>query len=140
MSKKLIWGIPIALVAIGLLIVLFAHLQPSIPATVIEVGEKYYTPEKAMVRGHSSAHYRVMLEVGYADERGGAATATVEYHTAYADDIPEAGDPIRISRGLSGMVAHPNRTLIGIGGAAAVIGGLFLFMFGLTWLSMRRKR
>ena len=139
MIRKYIWGVPIALVAIGLLIVLFAHLQPSAAATVMEVGEKHYTPAKAMVRGHSSAHYQVMLEVGYTDERGESATATVECLTAHEEEIPRAGDQIRISRGLSGMVMHPNRTLIGIGGAAAVIGGLFLFMFWLTWLSMRRK-
>lgn len=139
MIRKLIWGVPIALVAIGLLIVLLAHLQPSVPAAVTEVGEIIYTPEKAMVRGHSSAHYRVMLEVEYEDERTEAATATVECLTAHADDIPKPGDRIQISRGLSGMVAHPNRTLIGVGGAAAVIGGLFLFMFLLTWLSMKRR-
>lgn len=59
MTKKLIWGVPITLVAIGLLIVLFAHLQPSVSATVIEVGEKYYTPARKLARGHTSAHYSV---------------------------------------------------------------------------------
>lgn len=139
MNRRIIWGVPIALVTVGLLIVLFAYLQPSVTATVIEVGEKYYTPERAMVRGHSSAHYRVMLEVEYADQRGQTAIATVEFLTADSHDIPKAGDPIQISRGLSGMVAHPNRDLIGIGGGAAVIGGLFLFMFWLTRLSLKRR-
>lgn len=121
-------------------IVPFAHLQPSVAATVVEVGEKNYTPAKAMVRGHTSAYYRVTLEVEYADKRGQSAITTVQFLTTHPQDIPKAGDQILISRGLSGMVAHPNRTLIGIGGGAAVIGGLFLFMFWLTWLSMRRKR
>ena len=127
------------LVAVGLLIVLFSHLQPSVTATVIEVGDKYYTPARKMTRGHTSAHYRAMLEVEYTDSRGDAVATTVQFRTIHPHDIPKAGDQILISRGLSGMVTHPNRTLIGIGGGAAVIGGLFLFLFWLTWLSMKHK-
>ena len=92
-----------------------------------------------MTRGHTSAHYRAMLEVEYTNGLGETVTTTVQFRTIHPHDIPKAGDQILIRRGLSGMVTHPNRTLIGIGGGAAVIGGLFLFMFWLTWLSMKRK-
>ena len=51
--RKIVWGVPIATVAIGLLILLFACLQPSYTATVKEVGETAYTPSRTMVRGHS---------------------------------------------------------------------------------------
>ena len=61
--RIIVWGVPIATVAIGLLILLFACLQPSYTATVKEVGETAYTPSRTMVRGHSSSYYSVMLEV-----------------------------------------------------------------------------
>ena len=62
-DQKIVWGVPIATVAIGLLILLFACLQPSHTATVNEVGETAYTQSTTMVRGHSSSYYSVMLEV-----------------------------------------------------------------------------
>jgi len=93
-----------------------------------------------MARGHSIARYRAMLDVEYTDGRGEMAIATVRYSSTSPHDIPRPGDEILICRALSGMVTHPNRTLVGLGGGAALIGGLFLFLFGLTWLSMRRKR
>ena len=37
--RKIVWGVPIALVIIGLLILLFAWLQPSYTSTITEVGE-----------------------------------------------------------------------------------------------------
>ena len=98
-----------------------------------------YTPARPMMRGHTSNRYRAMLEVEYANGEGEAVTTTVQFLTIHPHDIPKAGDQIRICRGLSGMVTHPNGMLIGIGGGAAVIGGLFLFMFFLTWLSLKRK-
>ena len=42
--RKIVWGVPIATVAIGLLILLFACLQSSYIATVKEVGDTAYTP------------------------------------------------------------------------------------------------
>ncbi len=139
MNRKIVWGIPAALVVVGLLILLFAHLQPYFNATVLDTARVSYTPAKRMARGHSRAHYRAELLVKYTDRSGNEATATVEFITIHPRAIPKAGDAIPISRGLTGMVTHPNRSLIGLGGGAAVIGGLFLFMFGLTWLSMKRK-
>jgi hypothetical protein len=76
----------------------------------------------------------------FTDPDGNEATATVEFISTHRNAIPKVGDELAISRGLTGMVAHPNRNLIGLGGGAAVIGGLLLFMFWLTWLSLRRKR
>ena len=140
MNGKLVWGVPIAMVVVGLLVLLFAHLQPYRTAMVLDTGQISYTPAKRMVRGHSRAHYRGDLLVKYTDALGNEATITVKFGSTDRNAIPKAGDEIPISRGLTGMVAHPNRNLIGIGGAAAVIGGLFLFMFWLTWLSLRRKR
>ena len=37
--RKIVWGVPLALVVIGLLILLFAWLQPSYTSTITEVGE-----------------------------------------------------------------------------------------------------
>ena len=140
MNRRIVFGIPVALVVIGLLILMFAHLQPACPATVVEVGDRTYTPARRMVRGRTSAHYNAVLTVAYADRRGETATAQVLFGTIHPRAVPKAGDRILISRGLSGMVTHPNRDLIGIGGGAAVIGGFFLVTFFLVWLRMRRKR
>ena len=138
--NKTIWVVPVALVIIGLLVLLFAHLQPHITATVLAIDHATYTPAKRMARGHSEAHYRAELLVSYSNQSGDEATATVEFMSTHRNAIPKVGDEIPISHGLTGMVAHPNRNLIGLGGGAAVIGGLLLFMFWLTWLSLRRKR
>lgn len=35
--NKTIWAVPVALVIIGLLVLLFAHLQPHITATVLAI-------------------------------------------------------------------------------------------------------
>ncbi len=137
--RKIVWGMPVALVVIGLLILLFAWLQPTYAATVTKAGETFYTPARKMARGTSSAHYRAVLEVEYTDRRGETETASVQFGTNNPMAIPRVGDQILISRGLSGMVSHPNRNLIGAGGGAAVIGGFFLAMFLLTRLRMRRR-
>ena len=50
--RKTIWDIPSALVVIGLLILLFAHLQPSFTATVLEVGETSYPPVSSSRKKH----------------------------------------------------------------------------------------
>ena len=135
MNRRIIWGIPIGLVVIGLLIVLISYVQPSQTATVLSVGEKTYTPARKMARGTSSSVYREQLEVGY----GEGQTATVTFSSTNPNALPKAGDKIEISQWFSGMVTHPNRTLVGYGGACAVIGGLFLFMFLLTKWSLSRK-
>ena len=137
--RKIVWGVPIALVVIGSLILLFAYLQPTYTATVVEVGDRSYTPSRKMVRGHTSNHYRAMLEVEYIDAQGEGKSAAVLFRTIHPHDIPKAGDRVLISRGLSGMVTHPNRNLIGIGGGAAVIGGFFILMYLLTMLPWKRK-
>ena len=124
---------------VGLLILLFAHLQPSYTATVTEVGETSYTPARKMVRGTSSSHYEVTLAVEYSNRQGGAETASVQFGTTNPNAIPKAGDQIQISRGPSGMVAHPNRNLIGIGGGAAAIGGIFILMYLLTMLRWKKN-
>lgn len=140
MKTKIVWGVPVAMVIVGLLVLLFAHLQPHLTATVLAIDHATYTPAKRMARGHSEAHYRSELLVSFTDPNGNEATATVEFISTHRNAFPKVGDEIPISRGLTGMVAHPNRNLIGLGGGAAVIGGLFLFMFWLTWLSLKRKR
>lgn len=139
MGRRIVWGVPSALVVIGLLVLLLAHLQPAYTATVVEVGETSYTPARRMVRGHSSAYYREALTVEYADDRGQTAVAEVWFGTTNPNSLPQAGDGILISRGVSGMVVHPSRNLIAIGGSAALIGGLFLMMFLLVRLDMRRR-
>ena len=135
--RRIIWGIPITLVVIGLLIVLFAYLQPSFTATVLEVGETSYTTSRTMVRGHSSSYYEVELMVSFPNEQGTPESTTGQFGSTNLNAIPEIGDQLLISRGLSGMVTHPNRNLIGIGGGAATIGGLFLALYLLTMLRRR---
>ncbi|MBQ6594589.1 MAG: hypothetical protein IJH78_02890 [Clostridia bacterium] len=98
-----------------------------------------HTPSRAMVRGRSGTRYSAELEVEYADRKGEPASAPVLFGTPHPDAIPAVGDRLPICRGLSGMVTHPDRTLIGIGGAAAVIGGLLLFLHLLTRLRVRRR-
>lgn len=139
MNRRIIWGVPAALVAIGLLIILLAWLQPTYTATVVEVGDRFYTPARKMVRGTTSSSYRAILEVEYTDRRGELQTASVEFGTLNPFAIPKAGDQIPISRSLSGMVTHPDRNLIAAGGTAAVIGGFFLFTFLLVRLRMGGK-
>ena len=42
---------------------------------------------------------------------------------------------------MTGMVTHPNRDLIGVGGEAVGIGGLFLMLLLLTmWRDRKRVR
>ena len=138
--RKIVWGVPIALVIIGLLILLFAWFQPSCTSTITEVGEISYTPARKMVRGTSDAYYRVMLDVEYNDVQGEHRSATVLFGTTNPNAIPKTGDQILISNGWSGMVTHPNRNLVGIGGDAATIGGLFILMYLLTMLRWKKNR
>ena len=119
MNRKLVWGVPIAMVVVGLLVLLFAHLQPYRTATVMDTGQISYTPARRMVRGHSKAHYTADLVVTYTDHSGNEATVTVKFGSTDRNAIPKAGDEIPISRGLTGMVAYPNRNLIALGGGAA---------------------
>ena len=138
--RKIVWGVPIALVIIGLLILLFAWLQPSYTSTITEVGEISYTPARKMVRGTSDSYYRVMLDVEYNNGQGEHRSATVLFGTTNPNAIPKTGDQILISNGWSGMVTHPNRNLVGIGGGAAAIGGLFILMYLLTILRWKKNR
>lgn len=139
--RKIVWGVPITAVAIGLLILLFAYLQPSYTATVTEVGETAYTPSRTMVRGHSSSYYEVELKVAYTNRQGVPESTTVQFGTANPNAIPKVGDQIQISRGFYGMVTHPNRHLIGVGGGSAGIGGLLLVLLLLTmWRDRKRGR
>ena len=137
--RRIVWSAPIALVVIGLLVLLFAWLQPSYTSTITEVGEISYTPARKMVRGTSDAHYRVMLDVEYNDGQGEHRSATVLFGTTNPNAIPKTGDQILISNGWSGMVTHPNRNLVGIGGGAATIGGLFILMYLLTMLRWKKN-
>ena len=139
--RIIVWGVPIATVAIGLLILLFACLQPSYTATVKEVGETAYTPSRTMVRGHSSSYYSVMLEVEYTNEQGAPETTAVQFGSTHPNSLPKVSDQLQVSCGLTGMVTHPNRDLIGVGGGAAGIGGLFLILLLLTmWRDRKRVR
>lgn len=137
--RIIVWGVPIATVAIGLLILLFACLQPSYTATVKEVGETAYTPSRTMVRGHSSSYYSVILEVEYTNEQGAPETTTVQFGSTNSNSLPKVGDQLQVSRGLTGMVTHPSRDLIGVGGGAAGIGGFFLILLLLTMLRDRKR-
>ncbi|MBQ6255369.1 MAG: hypothetical protein IJJ60_02160 [Clostridia bacterium] len=136
MNRKIIWGIPIGMVIVGLLIVLFSYVQPSYPAQVLSVGNKSYTPARNRGRSRSSAVYREELAVSY----GEGQIATVTFSHTNQNKLPKAGDEIRVTPWFSGMVTHPNRTLVGIGGTSAVIGGFFLVTFLLTKWSLARDR
>ena len=137
--RIIVWGVPIATVAIGLLILLFACLQPSYTAAVKEVGETAYTPSRTMVRGHSSSYYSVMLEVEYTNEQGAPETNTVQFGSTNPNSLPKVGDRLQVSHGLTGMVTHPNRDLIGVSGEAVGIGGLFLMLLLLTMWRDRKR-
>jgi len=139
-KRKIICGVPVALFVVGLIVLLFARLQPCFIATVPDTGRVGHTSSKRRVKGRSKAHYSAELMVRYKDRLGNEATAKVEFITTNPDAIPKAGDAIPVSRGVAGIVTHPNRSLIALGGSAAFIGGLFLFMFGLAWLSLRRNK
>ena len=139
--RKIVWGVPIATMAIGLLILLFACLQPSYTATGKEVGETAYTPSTTMVIGHSSSYYSVMLEVEYTNEQGAPETTTVHFGSTNPNSLPKVGDQLQVSHGLTSMVTHPNRDLIGVGNGAAGIGRLFLILLLLTmWRDRKRVR
>ena len=136
MNRKLLWGVPVGMVLAGLLIVLVSYLQPSFPATVLSVGERTYTPSRKLARGSTSSVYREQLEVRYGD----GETATVTFSSTNPHALPKVGDTVRISRWFSGMTTHPNRTLVGVGGGLAVIGGFFVVLFLLTKWSLSRDR
>ncbi|MBR3483896.1 MAG: mechanosensitive ion channel family protein [Lachnospiraceae bacterium] len=136
-SAAIIWGIPTGMAVLGLLLVLFSYAQPSRTATVAAVLDKTYTPARKMARGTAQAVYREELEVSFGD----GETAVVTVSSVHPHELPKAGDEIQISRWFGGMVMHPNRLLVGIGGAGMVIGGLFLVMFLLTnWLTAVEER
>ena len=129
------------MVVLGLLIILFSCAQPSYPATVLSVVKETYTPERVMPRGRAKAVYGEEMEVRYGDGQ----TVRVTFSSIHKDHLPKAGDEIRISRWFSGMVTHPNRTLIGVGGACAMIGGLILALMLLTkwslaWTEAKERR
>ena len=135
MSRKIIWGVPIGMVALGLMIVLISCLQPSQPARVLSIEYTAYTPARKMAHGTAHSVYREELLVEYGD----GLTAVVAVSDTHRQRLPDVGDEIQISRWFTGMVPHPNRTLIGIGGALSAIGGLFLFLFLLTKWSLSRQ-
>ena len=94
-----------------------------------------------MVRGHSSSYYEVELKASFPNEQGVPETTTVKFGSTNPNAIPKVGDQLLISRGLSGMVSHPNRDLIGAGGGAVGIGGFFLVLLLLTmWRDRKRGR
>lgn len=134
MNRKIIWGIPIGMVVVGLLIVLLSYAQPSYPAQVLSVGNKSYTPARNRGRSRSSAVYREEMEVSYGDGQ----IATVTFSHTNQNKLPKAGDEIRVTPWFSGMVTHPNRTLVAIGGTSAGIGGFFIVTFLLTKWSLAR--
>ena len=136
MNKKIVWGAPIALVLLGLMLVLLSYAQPSSPATVTEIVKKSYTPARKMARGTAKAVYREEMKVQW----GEGQTATVAFSSVHSQLLPKVGDEIRISRWFSGMVVHPNRTVIAVGGTMATIGGFFLVTFLLTKWSLARKK
>ena len=136
MNRKVIWGIPIGMAVVGLLILAFAYAQPSQPATVLSVVAKTYTPSRKMVRGSTSSVYREQLEVRCEDGQ----TVTVTYSNTNPFALPKEGDEVRVCRWFGGMVTHPNRTLVGLGGAGAVIGAFFILLFLLTKWSMSRQK
>ena len=136
MNRKILWGIPIGMVVVGLLIVLFSYVQPSYSAEILSAGERSYTPAKRSARSRSSAVYREELEVSYGDGQ----TATVLFSTIHPNDMPKAGDKVQISPWFSGMVIHLNRTLVSIGRTSAALGGFFLFTFLLTKWSLAWDR
>ncbi len=140
MNRKLIWGIPIAMVILGLMIVLIGHLQPKYTATVIEKGQVSYTPAKKFGRTRHSSRYSLTLTVTYVNDQGDNVSTQVQFLTIHPHDIPEIGDQIDICRGLRGMVTHPNGNLVALGGTSAVIGGFLLTLFLLTRWSMNRER
>ena len=139
MNRKLVWGVPVAMVIAGLIIVLLAYAQPARVATVTERGEVYYTPAKRVGRSRRSARYRATLTVVYGNDEG-EIQARVDFSTMDLRKIPKPGDEIAVTPWLNGMVPHPNRTLIVIGGTGIVIGGLFLFLFLLTAWNLKRQR
>ena len=140
MNRKIIWGVPIAMVVLGLLIVMLSYLQPAFTATVQERGQVYYTPAKRSARSRRSARYRMTLRVTYTDDQGRNVEAEVPFETIHPNDLPKPGDEIAVTRSLTGMVTHPDRRLVGIGGGCAVIGGFFLFTFLLTKWSLNREK
>ena len=139
MNRKLVWGVPVAMLIAGLIIVLLAYAQPARVANVTERGEVYYTPAKRVGRSRRSARYRATLTVVYGNDEG-EIQARVDFSTTDLRKIPKPGDEIAVTPWLNGMVPHPNRILIGIGGTGIVIGGLFLFLFLLTAWSLKRQR
>ena len=140
MNRKLIWGIPIALVILGLTIMLISTVQPFCMATVTEKGPVNYTPAVKSARTRRSARYSVTLEVTYLNDQGENSQAQVQWIALHSQDIPEIGDQIAICHGLKGMVPHPNRNLLALGRTSAALGGFFLVVFLLTRWSLRREQ
>ena len=140
MNRKIVWGIPIAMVVLGLLIVAVSYLQPECMVTVQERGQVYYTPAKRSARSRRSARYRTTLRVTYTDGQGRNVEAEVPFETIHPNDVPKPGDGIAVTQSLTGMVTHPDRRLVGIGGGSAVLGGFFLFTFLLTRWSLNREK
>ena len=122
MKDRLIFRISAGLVALGLLLIVAAYLQPAVPATVVSRTHMTHTPRQ----GRTGARYHATLEVEYTDSQGKDASATLEMTTANQHDIPQAGDRIEISRGPAGMVVHPWRFPIGVGSSCVCIGGLVI--------------
>ncbi len=139
MNRKIVWGVPIAMVVLGLLIVMLSYLQPECMVTVQERGQVYYMPGERSGQSGESSRYRTILRVTYTDGQGRNVEAEVPFETVYLNEVPEPGDEIAVTRSLTGMVTHPDRRLVGIGGGCAVIGGYFLFAILLTRRSMDRS-
>ncbi|MCR5090066.1 MAG: hypothetical protein K6C08_11220 [Oscillospiraceae bacterium] len=134
MKRRIIRGIPLALMAIGLFFVLFAFLQPSEPAVVVEEGSVSGRAACRSGRTHRKARYTVELQVEY----GEGKTAAVTFITSHPREIQQIGDPIDISPGLSGPVVHPGRSLLIPEETTLALGGLcFVVLLFVSW-SLKR--
>ena len=140
MNRKIVWGVPIAMVVLGLLIVAVSYLQSECMVTVQERGQVYYMPGERSGQSGESSRYRTILRVTYTDGQGRNVEAEVPFETVYLNEVPEPGDEIAVTRSLTGMVTHPDRRLVGIGGGSAVLGGFCLFTFLLTRWSLNREK
>lgn len=124
LNKKLVWGIPAALILFGLLFFISARIQSPIPATVVDKGKVSYKPAVTSGRSRRDQSYTVSLVVTYSENN----TAQVIFKTSNENGIPDIGDQVNITHGLSGMVVYPNRNLIALGRIGLCLGGLYLII------------
>lgn len=146
-QKNLLPIVLVLLVLLGQVIILLAHQQQSVTATVTEVSETVYHKPRTG-RAKSKGEYRQQIYFTYIDEAGEEQSASFTFRTVEQEKLSKAGDTITVVPWLNGWTAYPNETVITLGAVCSILAVVYLIIviyvrfeeIRTWWQKHRRKR